>query len=146
MSKSTLVGVLALVAGLTAAYLVSCKGGSSATNPYGGGTGGGGGAAPELNGSVAAGGGTYSHKFNTAGTFNYHCTIHPTCVSLAGTIVVVAPGTAIQNRLLAISQSGGSGGVYATCSGLSVSRDTVQVGDTITWTNSSGFAHDVVSQ
>ena len=146
MSKSALVGALAIVAGLTTLYLVSCsKSGSSSTNPYGGNTGGGGGAPPELNGSLAAGGGIYSHVFNTAGTFNYHCTIHPSCGSLAGTIVVVAPGTAIQNRLLAISQSGGTSGVYANCSSLSVSRDTVQVGDTITWTNSSPLAHNVVS-
>jgi hypothetical protein len=40
-----------------------------------------------------------------------------TCSSLAGTIVVVPPATGIQNRSLAISQSGG--GVYDTsCSGL----------------------------
>ena len=122
MSKSALVGALAIVAGLTTVYLVSCsKSGSSPTNPYGGNTGGGGGAPPELNGSLAAGGGIYSHVFNTAGTFNYHCTIHPSCLSLAGTIVVVAAGTGIQNSTLAISQSGGSSGTYGTCSALSVS-------------------------
>ncbi len=30
--------------------------------------------------------GTYSFKFNTAGTFNYHCSIHP---SMTGTVTVV---------------------------------------------------------
>ena len=31
------------------------------------------------------GGGSFSHTFAAAGTFNYHCTIHPTMV---GTIIV----------------------------------------------------------
>jgi plastocyanin len=146
MSRSSSVLSLAVAAWLLAALLAACK--SNSTNPgYGNtGGGGGGGAAPELNGNLPASGGGYSHMFNTAGTFNYHCTIHPGCTGLAGTIVVVAPGTGIQNRVLAISQSGGTGGVYATCSALSVSRDTVQVGDTVTWTNNSPVQHTVVSE
>ena len=147
MSRTSATISLAVVVWLLAAWLVSCK--NSSTNPgYGstGGGGGGGGPALELNGSLATNGATYSHLFNTVGTFSYHCTIHPGCTGLAGTIVVVAPGTGIQNRALAISQSAGSGGVYAMCSALSVSRDTVQVGDTVTWTNNSPVAHTVVSQ
>lgn len=144
MSKSSVALFAILVSCLLAGWLVSCSRNGGPTGPsYGG--GGGTGVTPELGGSVAANGGMYSHTFNTAGTFNYHCTIHPSCSGLAGTIVVVASGTAIQNRLLAISQSGGSGGIYSTCSTLSVSRDTVHVGDTVTWTNNSPLLHNVTS-
>jgi len=145
MSRSSAVLSLAVVMWLLVALLASCK--SNSTSPGYGSTGGGGtGGTPELNGDLTASGGNYTHTFNTAGTFNYHCTIHPSCTGLAGTIVVVAPGTGIQNRLLAISQNGGSGGVYGTCSALSVSRDTVHVGDAVTWTNNATVEHTVVSQ
>lgn len=122
-----------------AALLASCKS-KNPTKPYGQGGG-------ELNGSLTAGGGQYAHTFTTAGTFNYYCTIHPNCASLAGTIVVLPPGGAIQNRVLAINQSGGSSTVYgSTCSGLSLQRDTVFVGDQVAWTNGSPFAHTVTSR
>ena len=147
MSRSSATLSLAVIVWLLAAVTVSCSKSNGSTSPGYGTTGGGGGAAPpELNGNLAPTGGSYAHMFNTAGTFNYHCTIHPSCTGLAGTIVVVAAATGIQNRQLAISQSGGSGGVYGTCSALSVSRDTVHVGDTVTWTNNSPVQHTVVSQ
>ncbi|MHB8511769.1 MAG: cupredoxin domain-containing protein [Actinomycetota bacterium] len=34
-------------------------------------------------------GGTYKHKFDVAGTFNYHCSIHPTLMT--GTVKVLGP-------------------------------------------------------
>ncbi len=144
-----LVGALALL--VVAIALTSCKS-SNPTNPYGmnttggGGGGGGGGTALELNGSLAASGGQYTHTFMTAGTFNYHCTIHPSCTSLAGTIVVLPSGGTIRNRILGITQSGGTSGYYGTtCSGLSLQLDSVFVGDMVTWTNNSPFAHTVTS-
>lgn len=142
-----LVGALVLLAAAVA--LTSCKS-NNPMNPYGttttGGGGGGGGTALELNGSVAASGGQYSHTFQTAGTFNYYCTIHPTCTSLAGTIVVIPQGGAIGNRVLGITQSGGSSGIYGmTCSSLSLQLDSVFVGDTVTWTNNATFPHTVTS-
>src|SRR5690348_6192795 len=99
MSRSSTVLSLAVVVWLSAALIVSCK--SNSTSPGYGNTGGGGGGALELNGSLSASGGVYSHQFNTAGTFNYKCTIHPGCASLMGTIVTVAPGTGILNKVLA---------------------------------------------
>jgi hypothetical protein len=133
-ARSTL-PVLLLLAGLTAA------GCNSKSNPAGPARGG------ELNGSLAAFSGQYAHTFAKAGTFNYSCTIHPSCGSLAGTIVVIAPGGSIQNHVLGISLSGGSSGPYgSTCSSLSLQRDSVFVGDQITWSNTSPFPHTVVSQ
>src|SRR5947209_10391552 len=89
-------GALALC--LVAAWIVSCSK-SNPTKSYPTNPGGGGG---ELNGSLASTGSQYAHTFANAGTFNYKCTIHPTCSSLAGAIVVLAPGGAIQNRVLSI--------------------------------------------
>ena len=100
----------------------------------------------ELNGSLPGTGNQYVHAFSTAGTFNYKCTIHPSCGSLQGTIVVIALGGTIQNHVLAITQSGGSSGPYGgSCSSLSLQRDTVFVGEQVTWTNDSPLPHTVTS-
>jgi hypothetical protein len=120
-------------------WLLSCS--SSSSNPTNPGGGGG-----ELSGSLPTTGSHYAHVFAKAGAFNYHCTIHPSCASLAGTIVVVDSGTVIANKVLAITQSGGSSGPYgSTCSSLSLQRDTVLVGDQVTWTNNSPLPHTVTS-
>ena len=130
----------ALALCLVSAWLLSCSKSSSPTSPGGSGTG-------ELNGSLPTTGSQYAHTFATAGTFNYRCSIHPTCAGLAGTIVVLAAGSAIHNRVLNIAQSGGSSGAYTTmCSVLSLQRDTVFVGNVVTWTNNSSFPHTVTSQ
>ena len=102
----------------------------------------------ELTGSLATTSSTYAHTFTTAGTVNYLCTIHSTCGGLQGRVVVVAPGTGILNRRLALSIDGGSaGGPYggASCSALSFALDTVQVGDQVVWTNNSTLPHNVTS-
>jgi plastocyanin len=39
----------------------------------------------ELNSPIIASGSTYSHTFNIAGTYNYHCSIHS---SMIGQIIV----------------------------------------------------------
>ncbi|HEY6194700.1 MAG TPA: hypothetical protein VI504_06610 [Candidatus Eisenbacteria bacterium] len=140
MPKHLRILTAALALGLAAVWLLSCskKNPASPTPPPG-----------ELNGSLAAGGGQYAHKFNTAGSFNYHCSVHPSCGSLAGTIVVIAPGGTIMNHVLAITQSGGSpGDIYTsgTCSSISPQRDTVFVGDMVIWTNNSPLPHTVTSQ
>ena len=139
--------ILRVLSGAVALYLVtasllSCSKSNPTSPSYPPNAGGGG----ELSGSLASGG-QYAHTFAKAGTFNYVCTIHPTCTSLAGTFVVLAPGGAIQNRVLSITQSGGSSGPYgSTCSSLSLQRDSVFVGDQVTWTNNSPLPHTVTSQ
>src|SRR5712691_10806634 len=113
-----LLGALALC--LATAGLWSCSKSSPTYTTSPNNSGGGG----ELNGSLASTGSQYAHTFANPGTFNYKCTIHPTCSSLAGTIVVLAPGGGIQNRVLSITQSGGSSGTYGTCASLSLQRDS----------------------
>jgi hypothetical protein len=131
---------LALVSCIGLALLLACSKSNHPTMPASVITGG------ELSGNLTAGG-QYQHLFATAGTFNYHCAIHPTCSSLAGTIVVMAAGTAVQHRVLGIGQTGGSSDPYgSSCSSLTVQRDTVLVGDQVTWTNNSAFPHTVTSQ
>ena len=88
----------------------------------------------------------YLHTFANAGTFNYQCTIHPSCTSLQGTIVVVSASVPIRSRVLGISIDGGSSGPYgSTCSALSLKVDTVRVGDQVAWTNNSSLPHNVTS-
>jgi len=132
------VGALALAA--LATWLVSCKSNSYTTQPTPSG---------ELaSTTLAAGAGAYPHTFHTLGTFRYKCTIHPSCTSLQGTVTVVSAGTPIASDVTAITFSGGSvGGPYGggTCSSLSDPRDTVHVGETVTWTNASPLPHTVTS-
>lgn len=128
------------VLALVPACLLSCS--SNSSNPTNPGPGSG-----ELNGSLGSTGSHYTHAFAKKGSFNYHCTIHPSCTSLAGTIVVVDSGTVITNSIKAIQQTGGSSGPYgSSCSSLSVQRDTILVGEQITWTNNSPLPHTVTSQ
>lgn len=139
--RMTLSAACAIALAVGAIGLVSCSS-KSTTAPMGGGGAG------ELNGSLSSTGAQYMHTFSKAGSFPYHCSIHPSCVSLQGTIVVVAPATPIANSALGISQTGGSaGGPYGggSCSMLSVSADTVHVGDSVTWTNNSPLPHTVTS-
>ncbi len=139
-NRRSLLAALVLV--LFGAALLSCK---SASGPVYG-------APPvvgELNGGLATTGSQFAHTFTTAGTFNYKCANHPTCTSLQGTIVVMPLGSGIKDRVLAISQSGGSADIYGTplsCSSLSLTRDSVFVGDVVTWTNTSAFPHTVTSR
>jgi len=79
-------------------------------------------------GSVSSGG-TYTYKFLSAGTFSYHCTIHP--LMTAKVVVTAAPVT---NAAVSIENMSF---VPATI--------TVSAGTTITWTNNDSVAHTVTS-
>jgi plastocyanin len=126
MSKRVVLGVIAVVV-IAVSFALSCGGKSSSpTNP------GGGGGAVELNsGNIAGSGGVFAHTFNTAGSFGYHCAIH---TNMTGTITVVASGG---NTPVAAGMSGTSSFTNGT--------QTINVGGTVTWTNSSGIVHTVTS-
>ena len=111
-----------LLALLTTVAVVGCsdKGTSSTTNP--GPTG------PELSSSVLSTGQTYSHTFNTAGVFHYHCGVHPT---MKATITVTAGGSATQE--------------HVTIQNFTLPSVTVNVGSTVTWTNTDSAPHSVIS-
>jgi len=127
------IAAVAVTALLTVGLLSSCH--DKHTNPT---------VALELNGSLTALGGAYAHTFNTAGSFHYHCTIHPSCTSLQGTVTVVSAATPIvpADHVTAIQFTGGS---VSSCSALTNQADSVQVGEVVTWTNNSPLPHTVTS-
>ncbi len=133
-------------AGLALVAISYCK--SSSNNPM----------APQptasngpLMGNLSNTGSQYAFTFTQAGSYAYFCTIHPTCASLTGTVVVVAANVRIQpqNHSLGINITGGSiGGPYMSgaCSALSMPVDSVRVNDMVVWTNDSPLAHTVTSR
>jgi plastocyanin len=111
-----------LLALLTTVAVVGCsdKGTNSTSKPDPTG--------PELSSPVLGPAQTYSHTFNTAGVFHYHCSIHS---SMKGTITVNAGGTATQANV--------------TIQNFTLPSVTVNVGSTVTWTNNDGTLHTVTS-
>ena len=111
-----------LLALLTTVAVIGCsdKGTNNTSNP---GTTG-----PELSSSVMSSGQTYSHTFKTAGVFRYHCGVHST---MKGTITVNAGGSATHANV--------------TIQNSTLPNLTVNVGSTVTWTNSDGVPHSVIS-
>jgi plastocyanin len=102
----------------------SSKGGGGTTAPPPGG-------GLELNSGSLGNGVSYSHTFNSAGTFPYHCDFHPT---MRDTIRVDASSP---NASVAISITG---------SAFVPTGSTVVPGGTVTWTNNDGgIAHTVTS-
>ncbi|MFZ1684338.1 MAG: hypothetical protein WAU88_09445 [Candidatus Zixiibacteriota bacterium] len=110
---------------LTALALFGCSSKDSAP------TAGGGGGGLEFDSGTIAAGETFSHVFMAAKSIPYHCTIHG--AGMSGTITVTAGGTP---SLHTVSMSG-SAFVPATL--------TVDVGDTVKWTNNDPVAHTATS-
>ena len=129
MSRTSGFLSLAVAIWLLAALLASCKNNSTSPSYGNTGGGGGGGGALELNGNLTASGGSYAHMFNTAGTFNYHCTIHGT--GMAGSVIVVAGSNA-------------SAAVEISNNKYTPPSVSVMPGGTVTWTN-IGVTHTVTS-
>ncbi len=112
--------VLSLIAML--ALVSACK--NKSTNP------GPGVAAKELDSGNIANGGQYAHLFASAGTFNYHCTIHG--AGMAGQVIV--GGGSPTSADVSI----GPGNTYSPTPAI------VAPGGTVTWTN-NGSTHTVTS-
>ncbi len=127
--------VLFLAAFFSAAVLLTSCGDNTTTNPGGDNS---------LSSGTKTSGGTYSKTFPVAGTVTYHCTIHPGCAGLMGTVTVLAAGSNIPptSHFLAISlNDGGSGCPYS----LNVPATTVLVGETVVWSFNSASPHTVTS-
>jgi len=103
-----------------AALTLSCGGKSSSPTSA---------AAPELNSGNIANGANFSHTFNTAGSFSYHCSIH---ANMTGTVVVASSGAPSNTNL-----------IMAT--GMPYNTVNCAVGSTVQWINSSGTTHTVTS-
>ena len=71
---------------------------------------------------------TYAHTFNTAGTYNYRCTIHG---GMTGQVVVGGGGSP-------------TAGVTITDNAFNPTPVAVATGGTVTWTN-NGSTHTVTS-
>ena len=110
---------------LTFAFLGCSK--DKTTNPAPGGGG------KELDSpSLAAGSGQFVHTFATAGTFPYHCSIHPV---MTASITVATSGADslsvdIQNQ---------------TSTGFQPATGTIKPGGYVHWRNTSGQSHTVTS-
>jgi plastocyanin len=89
-----------------------------------------GGAAKELNSGNLGAGGTYEHRFFTAGTFPYHCNFHS---PMTGSVVVSAGAT---DTVVAVS---------ITSSMSPFPGATVKQGGRVVWTNNTGLTHTVTS-
>jgi len=87
----------------------------------------------ELNSpNVGGSGGVYAHTFLTAGTFPYHCSIHP---AMTGSVLVDTLSASPTSQ--GIPFPPGTSGTFTA--------GHVKVGGTVTWTNTTGITHTVTS-
>jgi len=116
------------------AIVAGCGGKSSSPTNTGGGGGGGGGTT--LNsGTIGANGGSYTFQFNTAGTYGYHCGIHPS--TMFGNSITVSNASMVDSVLVSV--------VGLSTPGFSPSATTIKTGGTVRWVNPDGLPHSVVS-
>jgi plastocyanin len=122
-----------LGAALIALTLVASCGG-------GGGGGGGGITNPppgkELASPVMGAGATFTHRFFNAGTFPYHCEIHP---SMNGVSVVVSAAAPAADTSKTVSIIGMTSPFY------SPATVTIRPGGKVVWTNNDAVSHTVTS-
>ncbi|MEW6051817.1 MAG: hypothetical protein AB1644_12260 [Candidatus Zixiibacteriota bacterium] len=126
MAKTALVRLVPL--GLIAAMgILGC---SSDSNSTGGGGGGGG---REFVSGDMGNGQSYQHVFTKSGSFPYYCRYHGGAggVGMAGTITVSGSGSA---SLHAFSITNNT-----------LQSTTIDVGDTVRWTNNTVVTHTVES-
>ncbi|HEX2897530.1 MAG TPA: hypothetical protein VHP63_05715, partial [candidate division Zixibacteria bacterium] len=104
----------------------SCDGGSST----GGGGGGGGGNREFVSGDLSPSA-SFTHVFNTAKAVSYYCRYHRS-MGMTGVITVNAAGTPNTHNL-------------SISSNTNLPDQTIEAGDTVTWTNNTGMIHTVES-
>jgi plastocyanin len=103
----------------------SCSDKGNPANP-------GGGTKEMDSGTISGSGGTYQHTFATAGTFAYHCSIHP---PMTGAVVVdTLSATPLTD---AVAMPVGTTNPFPAAH--------VRVNGTVTWTNNTGTPHTVTS-
>ena len=122
---------LSVLAGVIAAAVViyACSSSKNPSSPYGGGGGGGGGGAKELDSGNITNGTTFSHAFNTVGSFSYHCIYH---AGMTGTVVVNAGGSTVDTTINQVTSGANPTVVCKT-------------GGTVRWHNATGTTHTVTS-
>lgn len=89
----------------------------------------------ELSSGNVVSGGNFAHTFNTAGTFPYHCGLHPTI--MFGAKVMVSDTAAATSAAVTI--------VSVSTPGFSPATVSVKTGSIVTWHNADGMAHSVES-
>ena len=110
---------------LMAIAMIGCSSDSSPTGTGGGNT-------KEFQSPTLNPGASFEHVFNKAGTFQYFCSFHGTATTgMHAVITVGAAGTPSKFQ--------------DDITGLTLLDFTVELGDTIRWTNNSGMNHNVQS-
>ena len=126
MRRSRLAVVAAVLVVGAVALAVGCGKGNKSTNPAVG-------PLEMSSGNIAPGGGTFAHRFATAGAYPYHCSIHPMMTG-----IVVVTGSAPAGDSLQ--------GVDITNFNFSVATVTIPIRGKVTWTNITGATtHTVTS-
>jgi plastocyanin len=128
MHRTMVRGAVVLMA--AAALLSGCS--SSSNNSVG--SGGGGGGREFVSGDLAGNGASFSHVFTTAKSVPYYCRYHggPGGVGMSGTITVTASTATPVKHSFSITA-------------MTLPSTTINVMDTVVWTNNSGMVHTVES-
>jgi plastocyanin len=87
--------------------------------------------------------GSYSHTFATAGTFNYHCEVHPN--SMAGTITVQAPEPTATSTSTAAATNTVAPAPTRTATPVATGTAVASATPVITPTHTSGIAPTVIA-
>ncbi len=121
----------AVLLGVSAAVLLT---GCSSSNNSTGSGGGGGGGREMVSGDIAGNGGAFTHVFTAAKVVAYYCRYHG------------GPGGVGMSGVITVTQSAGAPTRHTfTITAMTLPTMTINVGDTMTWTNTSGIVHTVES-